>query len=55
MYILVQFDEDYVGPSCIPGVPRVVPIPRTKKEYTPDKGQYAGQTFYKSQFNLTNA
>ena len=56
--ILVQFDdiieEEMPGyKRLIKNVPRLIPIPKEVHTYTPGKGEYEGERFWKCQFGLT--
>ena len=37
----------------IKNVPKLIPIPKEVHTYTPTKGEYAGERFWKCQFGLT--
>ena len=50
-YILVQFD-DFEGEGFM-GIDKLVPIKREVRKFTPKKGKYAHQTFWRTQFDLT--
>ena len=57
-YILVQFNdiiEEEMNnyKRLIKNVPRLIPIPKEVHTYTPEKGEYAGEKFWKCQFGLT--
>ena len=51
-YVLVQFGEEYTGPSFIKGVDRIVPIAKEYKSKTPKEGLYKGKKFWKVKFPL---
>ena len=54
----MQFDdiieEEMPGyKRLIKNVPRLIPIPKEVHTYTPGKGEYEGERFWKCQFGLT--
>ena len=56
--ILVQFDdlkEDQMPnyKRLIENVPKLISIAKVVRKHTPEEGEYAGQTFWYSQFRLT--